>query len=272
MNDVLKSLNPTEVLRNNINQFKEAFVEFYGEDSRNEIEEKFSKMLPIAYTRPDKIDTILRDLEKIITNQIIDETIQIQNLSISKKDLFEDYSFTHENLQPIYKYQNFFEVYSLSFEQRQARFYDIGYQKINRYLKELTKEEYIKVIETQQVPEKARFRQGTSYEHTLFLVKDFFYEFKDKIIESRKNGNIQVIWNEVGKNNFDELNSLFEIYNENFSGFKIYNLLSDLREKKDTELTKVYYDLVDKKNNIMENMRRHQALSKEDYYGKKETI
>lgn len=120
-------------------------------------------------------------------------------------------------------------------------------------------------------PKTAKYQHATSYEHSLFLVKDFFDEFRNKIIESRRNGNIQVIWNEVGKDNFDELNSLFKIYNDNFSGFKIYNLLSDLSSGKDTEQTRIYYELVDRKNHIMENMRKFQ-MTKQTNYERQVTI
>lgn len=109
-------------------------------------------------------------------------------------------------------------------------------------------------------PNKASMKNATSYEHTFFLVRDFFNTFKQKIIESRSNGNIQVIWDEVGKENFDALNDLFRTYNEHFSGFGIYNLLDDMRNKKDTERTRIYYDLVRKKDEILDKMNKHSML------------
>lgn len=35
-------------------------------------------------------------------------------------------------------------------------------------------------------PEKSRYTGTTSYEHSLFLVRDFYKEFKKEIIDSRK--------------------------------------------------------------------------------------
>ena len=90
--------------------------------------------------------------------------------------------------------------------------------------------------------------------------KDFYYEFKDAIIKSRKNGNIQVIFNEVGKNNFDNLNSLFAIYNEHFGGMKFYNLVSSLNSNQETEQTKIYYDLVKQRDEILKNMRCYSSM------------
>lgn len=144
------------------------------------------------------------------------------------------------------------------------------YELFNEIINELIAQEISKIMHKNNThvfdnPKTAKYQHSTSYEHSLFLVKNFFDEFRDKIIESRRNGNIQVIWNEVGKDNFDELNSLFKIYNDNFSGFRIYNLLSDLSSGKDTEQTRVYYDLVDRKNRIMENMRNFQMTKQTDY-------
>lgn len=108
--------------------------------------------------------------------------------------------------------------------------------------------------------EKASMKNATSYEHTFFLVKEFFETFKDKILESRRNGNIHIIWNAVGKENFDSLNSLFKVFQDNFSGFKIYNLLDDLREKRETERTKVYYEIIERRDEILRKMNAHSML------------
>lgn len=50
----------------------------------------------------------------------------------------------------------------------------------------------------------------SSYQNTRFLVDEFYKRYRDKIIESRRDGNIEIIWNEVGKENFEELNNLFK--------------------------------------------------------------
>ena len=109
---------------------------------------------------------------------------------------------------------------------------------------------------------QAKYRFGTSYEHTMFLVKDFYEEFKEDIIKSRSNGNIDHILEIVGKDNFEELNSLFDIFFENYSGFKIYNVLNDIKNNKQTENSKVYFSLVDRKNEILEKMRKNKLDKK----------
>lgn len=101
----------------------------------------------------------------------------------------------------------------------------------------------------------SKIKNLTSYENYLFLVKGFYNEFKEDIIKSRNNGNINEIFNAVGKENFDELNSLIEIYYENFGGLKLLSLINSLENKEDNQMTQIYYDLLNRKEQILEKMR-----------------
>ena len=109
-------------------------------------------------------------------------------------------------------------------------------------------------------PHEHKIYNSTSYDSSSFLAKDFYHEFKDAIIKSRRNGNIQIILNEVGKDNFDDLNSLFAIFNEHFGGMKFYNLVSSLNSNQETEQTKIYYDLVKQRDEILKNMRCYSSM------------
>lgn len=111
-------------------------------------------------------------------------------------------------------------------------------------------------------PGNSRYKRTTSYEDYLVLVKDFFAEFKEPILESRRNGNIEVIFNEVGKENFDELNSLIIEFYEHFKEMKIYKLLSALKKNEDNEMTRIYYDLLDRRDKVLENMRNYKQEHK----------
>lgn len=111
-------------------------------------------------------------------------------------------------------------------------------------------------------PGNSKYKHTTSYEDYLVLVKDFFDEFKEPILESRRNGNIEVIFNEVGKENFDELNSLIIEFYEHFKEMKIYKLLSALKKKEDNEMTRIYYDLLDRRDKVLENMRNYKQEHK----------
>ena len=136
------------------------------------------------------------------------------------------------------------------------------YELFNEIINEIIAQEiYLKMLERGEyifdTPKTAKVKGNTSYEHTFFLVREFFQEFKEEIIASRRNDNIHIIWDKVGKENFDELNSLFAIFQEHFKGFAVYKLLKALSENQDTPETRIYWDLVARKNQIMECMRKH---------------
>lgn len=103
---------------------------------------------------------------------------------------------------------------------------------------------------------------GTNYEHTRFLVEEFYETYKKEIIESRKNGNIQVIYDTVGKDNFQALNQLLHIYNKYFSGEAIYEVYEDLEKGIETKKTKIYYELETKKAIILSDMKEYQKNTK----------
>ena len=109
----------------------------------------------------------------------------------------------------------------------------------------------------------ARIRNTTSYEHTFFIVKHFYERYKEKILESRRNGNIDVIWEEVGKENFYKLNELFEIFDEHFSGMRVYALYDDLNNERDTELTRIYNEIIVKRNEILVKMNNYKKESED---------
>ena len=140
-----------------------------------------------------------------------------------------------------------------------------SYELMNEIINELIAQEiYSRMLERDEhifdTSENAKVKYITSYENTFFLIKDFFQEFRKEILESRCNGQIEIIWNKVGKENFDALNDLFRIFNEHFQGFRYYGLIDSLKKKEDNEQTRVYYDLMAKRDEILDKMRKHSML------------
>ena len=66
-----------------------------------------------------------------------------------------------------------------------------------------------------------------------------------------------MIFDAVGKENFDALNELFAIHNEHFAGFNYYSLLDDVKAKRETERTRIAAELMKKRDEILSKMQEH---------------
>lgn len=137
-----------------------------------------------------------------------------------------------------------------------------NYELFNEIINELIAQDICEMMHNDNVhvfdePNNSRYKYTTSYEDYAVIVRDFFKEFKEQIIASRKNGNIQAIFDTVGEENFEELNLLIKYFYENFSGFKIYSLRGALKKNEDNEMTRIYYEIIEKRDQILENMRNY---------------
>ena len=99
-----------------------------------------------------------------------------------------------------------------------------------------------------------KIKNGTGYEKTRVLVEDFYNTYKKEIIESRKQGNILIIYEAVGKDNFESLNNLINEYENAFPGISIYNMYRELKENKKTPGVILYKDLLERRDQILSNM------------------
>lgn len=102
----------------------------------------------------------------------------------------------------------------------------------------------------------SKIKGGTSYESTNCLINSFLNTYKDKIIESRRNG-VSIILDEVGEENFNRLNSLFPEFTSSFSGWNYYRLIDEQRSGKETENTRIFNQIVATRDEILESMRTH---------------
>lgn len=147
------------------------------------------------------------------------------------------------------------------------------YELLNEIINELIAQDICKIMHKNHAfvfdtENNSRYKRTTDYENSFFLVREFFEENKQEIIESRSNGNISIIWETVGKENFDELNELFRIFYENFGGLKYYKLIDELHDGKDTERTRVYHEILARKEKVLEKMRMYKEEHKKNNYDK----
>ena len=99
---------------------------------------------------------------------------------------------------------------------------------------------------------------GTSYEISRFLVQDFFTTYKKDILASRKDGNIEVIFNRVGKENFDKLNKIVVDFNARFpSIFALADARRKMREGKVDEDTRALSEFENARDSVLEDMKTY---------------
>ena len=84
--------------------------------------------------------------------------------------------------------------------------------------------------------------KNSMYNKYEFLLKEFYEEYKYVIIESRLAGDINIIIDKVGRNNFNDLNNLVNDFNKYFSDSKPLKMFEE------------------KKNAILEKMRERKVL------------
>ena len=136
------------------------------------------------------------------------------------------------------------------------------YELFNEVINELIAQDISKIMINNNMfvfndKDNVEYTQNTSYERTAFLIRDFYNEFFSDIIKSRKNGNVQVIYDKVGKENFDELNKLFHDFHKNFEGKKYYKLMNSIQNKEKNSDTELFYKIVEKRDQILNNMRNY---------------
>ncbi len=139
-------------------------------------------------------------------------------------------------------------------------FNEIINEKISKEISQIRIEKGIQVLGK---PTQASLKNATSYDATNYLVDDFFKTYKKEILASRKGNNLHIILDAVGKENFDALNQLFSTHKEHFSKAFVYaDLLKNLAESKDTEETRVFHQLEQQRDEILEKMHEHYLMYK----------
>lgn len=133
-------------------------------------------------------------------------------------------------------------------------FSEIINELISQDINQLAHEMGVHIFNTK---EDGKIKGGTSYENAVFLVYQFYKTYKHEIIESRKKGDMTILLNKVGSDNFESLNDLLNDFRKKFPGNSIYVLHRDLENKEDTELTRKHAELKRKRDEILNKMAEY---------------
>lgn len=135
-----------------------------------------------------------------------------------------------------------------------------NYELFNEIVNETIAQEISELMHQQGIfifNSKEDFRDfgGTNYQKSYCIVKELLENYKSKIIESRRNGKIEIIFDAIGKENFESLNVLVNEFNNTFPNSEYYTLMDDLSEQKDTILTRKYNEIMKQKDIIYEQIK-----------------
>ncbi len=138
------------------------------------------------------------------------------------------------------------------------------FEMFSEIINELIAQNITKILHTKGhyiFTEKGKERYGgTSYQKCSILVTDFFNEYLRDIIISRRNNNINHIFEVVGQDNFMKLNNLIHKFYENFSDFKFYDVLSNKNKNIVTEDTILFDEIIKERDEILQNMREYSRV------------
>ena len=118
---------------------------------------------------------------------------------------------------------------------------DNKYNYINDGINDLISKEILNQIRKKQKSLFVQNNKENSFNYEI-LLQEFYEEYKEDIIESRRQGDINIIIEKVGKNNFNDLNNLINDYNNFFFGSIPTN------------------NFINKKNEIISNMKRYNEI------------
>ena len=144
-----------------------------------------------------------------------------------------------------------------------------NYEMFNEVVNELIAQDICTILHKKGIcisGELSRSKESSGTSYTLYLnrfVKDFYEEFKEDITKSRINGNIEHLFNVIGKENFEEYNNMLRDFTERFPGMKIYKLLDDVKNNIDNEDTRYYHECKRKDDELMEKFRENKQKYQE---------
>ena len=164
------------------------------------------------------------------------------------------------------------EYDEIEFKQ-QHEYSQLKYQGISRenellseYVNDRIAQEITDIMHNQgnYIFKKTRGDNTSSYIAMNFLLDTFYHEFKEYIVQSRSNGNINYLYEKIGKDNFDALNGLVnEVYKKIGLAFGLDLALEDYIKNRQTENTRIIKDYLIRRDTIINGMRNHLQSNKD---------
>ena len=110
-------------------------------------------------------------------------------------------------------------------------------------------------------PKNSKIKGMTSYEQVNVMTEMFFVEFYQQIVDSLVEENMNQIYITVGKENLKMLNELVMEYRN----LPYYEMMSNVIDKKDTELVRKRYELINKSAELVKQMKLYKEQNVPKY-------
>lgn len=189
---------------------------------------------------------IIHELNHVYELELLDINENGASYTCGWEEFYEPCS-SEEGLWPLY-------------EDQSKRKYELFNEIINELIaQEIAQKMWENNIYIFNDPNHAKIKGGTGYEDTTFLVQTFYKQFKKEILASR-HGNMNYLFDVCGEENFNQLNELFHLFKDKWSGLKVKQLHEDLQNKIDNENTQAFYEIVEKRDKILNNMIEYKKL------------
>lgn len=135
------------------------------------------------------------------------------------------------------------------------------YELMSEYINDRIAEDILKIMKNKGqyiLIENENKGSMSSYRYVDFLLEEFYQSFKPIIIESRSYGNIELIYNKLGRENFEALNNLVNKYYEIFGfGFAGREAVVDWWNNTPNQNKDKIVELAKERDIIIEQMKEH---------------
>ena len=131
------------------------------------------------------------------------------------------------------------------------------YELLSEYVNERISQEITAIMHSQGHHIYSQKQCSDSvYMEVEILLEDFYQTFKSIIIKSRSHGNINYIFECLGKENFEALNDLCnELYGK--YGFDVSSVVKEAKNKPNGKIAQELSYFTDKRDVILNNMKQH---------------
>lgn len=136
------------------------------------------------------------------------------------------------------------------------------YEQMNEIINELEAQETTTLLHDKEIyllnnSSNAKIKGGTNYERNRVFVTKFYETFKDAIREARFNCDLSIIYDAVGKENFEDLVSLLNDFTSCFANGVYYRLMESFNKNEVTEDTIQYDKYLQKSAEIFDRMKEY---------------